>query len=224
MTGNSESTLMESTLPFICSPPLSLIPSHPLSSPLIPAHPLSMIEGIVVRRMDGNVQVFSEGREYTVTPKKLSFAGAVSRLLTSFFSLNSLVLSPSIHSFLFLHPTPPPLPHHQTESKGSLLSPMPGEVVKVNVKVGDVVEAGQVLLVLEAMKMLVPILHFFRFLSFLSFTHLHFVRSFLLSSSVSAFLESSRLLCLSFFSFPSFSSRTKSKLPLPVSCRPFITI
>jgi propionyl-CoA carboxylase alpha chain len=36
---------------------------------------------------------------------------------------------------------------------GSLLAPMPGSVVAVNVQVGDVVEEGQPLLVLEAMKM-----------------------------------------------------------------------
>lgn len=38
-------------------------------------------------------------------------------------------------------------------SKGGLLSPMPGKLLKLHVKVGDRVEAGQVLMVLEAMKM-----------------------------------------------------------------------
>ena len=37
--------------------------------------------------------------------------------------------------------------------KGGFIAPMPGKVVKVNVKAGDGVKAGQVLLVLEAMKM-----------------------------------------------------------------------
>ena len=37
--------------------------------------------------------------------------------------------------------------------KGGFIAPMPGKVVKVNVKAGDAVKAGQVLLVLEAMKM-----------------------------------------------------------------------
>jgi propionyl-CoA carboxylase alpha chain len=36
---------------------------------------------------------------------------------------------------------------------GSALAPMPGGVVRVHVAVGDRVEAGQVLVVLEAMKM-----------------------------------------------------------------------
>ena len=39
------------------------------------------------------------------------------------------------------------------EDMGSLEAPMPGTVLKVNVAVGDKVEAGQTLLVLEAMKM-----------------------------------------------------------------------
>ena len=37
--------------------------------------------------------------------------------------------------------------------KNELLSPMPGAIVKINVKEGDVVKKGQVLVVLEAMKM-----------------------------------------------------------------------
>jgi propionyl-CoA carboxylase alpha chain len=40
-----------------------------------------------------------------------------------------------------------------TETPGSLHAPMPGKVIRVEVATGDVVEAGQVLIVLEAMKM-----------------------------------------------------------------------
>jgi biotin carboxyl carrier protein len=36
---------------------------------------------------------------------------------------------------------------------GELLTQMPGKVVKINVSVGDVVKAGQTLIILEAMKM-----------------------------------------------------------------------
>lgn len=39
------------------------------------------------------------------------------------------------------------------EEEGSLVSPMPGKILKVHVKNGDKVEAGQALLVMEAMKM-----------------------------------------------------------------------
>lgn len=37
--------------------------------------------------------------------------------------------------------------------KNELISPMPGAIVKINVKEGDMVKKGQVLVVLEAMKM-----------------------------------------------------------------------
>lgn len=40
-----------------------------------------------------------------------------------------------------------------TEQVGGLLSPMPGKILKISVKVGDLVEKGQALLVMEAMKM-----------------------------------------------------------------------
>ena len=36
---------------------------------------------------------------------------------------------------------------------GGILAPMPGKVVKVNVDVGDVIKSGDVVLILEAMKM-----------------------------------------------------------------------
>jgi propionyl-CoA carboxylase alpha chain len=45
-----------------------------------------------------------------------------------------------------------PVPQ-EAAAPGSLVSPMPGVVRKVLVRVGDRVEAGAVLLVLEAMKM-----------------------------------------------------------------------
>lgn len=42
---------------------------------------------------------------------------------------------------------------HANEMKDMVLSPMPGKILKVNVKVGDEVKTGQTLLILEAMKM-----------------------------------------------------------------------
>jgi biotin carboxyl carrier protein len=36
---------------------------------------------------------------------------------------------------------------------GSLLTQMPGKIVKINIKVGDAVKSGQTLVILEAMKM-----------------------------------------------------------------------
>lgn len=40
-----------------------------------------------------------------------------------------------------------------TDDAGSIAAPMPGKILKVMVEQGDAVEAGQVLLLLEAMKM-----------------------------------------------------------------------
>lgn len=50
--------------------------------------------------------------------------------------------------------TPKPTPAPASASQGEVVSaPMPGTVLNVTVSVGDVVKAGQTLLILEAMKM-----------------------------------------------------------------------
>ena len=49
--------------------------------------------------------------------------------------------------------TPLPLPTIHTVEKGSLRAPMPGQVISVDVEVGQEVEQGTVLLIMEAMKM-----------------------------------------------------------------------
>ena len=47
-----------------------------------------------------------------------------------------------------------PFPEKEKETlKGAYTAPMPGEVVKVLVKPGDVVKAGDILLILSSMKM-----------------------------------------------------------------------
>lgn len=49
--------------------------------------------------------------------------------------------------------SPLPVPSQKTETKGSLRAPMPGQVIAVSVEVGQVVEKGDLLLIMEAMKM-----------------------------------------------------------------------
>ena len=49
--------------------------------------------------------------------------------------------------------TPLPIPGASAEEKGSLRAPMPGQVINVAVEVGQHVEQGAVLLIMEAMKM-----------------------------------------------------------------------
>ena len=39
------------------------------------------------------------------------------------------------------------------ETKGAVLAPIPGTVIKINKIIGDIVKTGEVILVLEAMKM-----------------------------------------------------------------------
>ena len=41
----------------------------------------------------------------------------------------------------------------QDQSSGSISSTIPGKVVSIDVEVGDIVESGQTILILEAMKM-----------------------------------------------------------------------
>ncbi|MCQ9617885.1 acetyl/propionyl/methylcrotonyl-CoA carboxylase subunit alpha [Paenalcaligenes niemegkensis] len=43
--------------------------------------------------------------------------------------------------------------HHRETETGSLTAPMPGKVLSIAIKAGDVVKSGQILLILEAMKM-----------------------------------------------------------------------
>ncbi len=49
--------------------------------------------------------------------------------------------------------TPLPLPQSAIASAGSLRAPMPGQVISLDVAVGQAVEQGEVLLIMEAMKM-----------------------------------------------------------------------
>lgn len=49
--------------------------------------------------------------------------------------------------------TPLPLPGLRGEAAGSLRAPMPGQIISINVEIGQTVEKGAILLTLEAMKM-----------------------------------------------------------------------
>ena len=50
-------------------------------------------------------------------------------------------------------PPPAPAPAPAAAGGNTVVSPMPGKVLDIKVKEGDPVESGQVLLILEAMKM-----------------------------------------------------------------------
>ncbi len=49
--------------------------------------------------------------------------------------------------------TPEPQPSARPSGEGTITSPLPGVILDMQVKEGDIVKAGQTLLVLEAMKM-----------------------------------------------------------------------
>jgi len=49
--------------------------------------------------------------------------------------------------------TPAPVPNPSSVSENSIPAPMAGTIIRINVKAGDPVKKGDVLLVLEAMKM-----------------------------------------------------------------------
>ena len=74
------------------------------------------------------------------------------------FVLDGLELRLSLHGTVYELSKPPPPDVDRADPAGtvavgaSLRAPMPGTVVKVSVSEGDVVEEGQLLLVLEAMK------------------------------------------------------------------------
>lgn len=50
-------------------------------------------------------------------------------------------------------PSPAPMPHPSAETSGAVPAPLPGLILRIGVKEGDAVQAGQPLLVMEAMKM-----------------------------------------------------------------------
>lgn len=56
-------------------------------------------------------------------------------------------------TFCLIWQNPLPLPKTNNVSEGSLKAPMTGQVVKLSVEIGQTVEKGQVLLIMEAMKM-----------------------------------------------------------------------
>ncbi|HZE65475.1 MAG TPA: biotin carboxylase N-terminal domain-containing protein [Sporichthyaceae bacterium] len=113
------------------------------------AEPAMLIDGaplpLVVHAASGTEVELSTGgvrRRYLVQLTQLTDAGSLG---------TACVDSPLGHSTLtVLDPLPAP---GSSGPAGGLTAPMPGAVVRILVAVGDTVESGQPLLVLEAMKM-----------------------------------------------------------------------
>ena len=84
------------------------------------------------------------GNTYEVEVEELGTDSSTTRP-----QVNNQTIKPKLQTAPKQHPNQQP----QTASSGSILAPMPGTINDVRVKVGDNVKKGQVLLILEAMKM-----------------------------------------------------------------------
>jgi len=90
------------------------------------------------------------GVEFKINDEHVNAVISTDNLGNSFVSIDGLlfnmkrtdILSPGDGVF-----------ESQEEGEGSLFAPMPGKVIKVNVKAGDKVTRGNILLIVEAMKM-----------------------------------------------------------------------
>jgi biotin carboxyl carrier protein len=102
------------------------------------------LEADIVEVAPHTISILLEGRSYTIQITQLS--NAVLKLQTAFHEFTAEVADPRAwrgraQSAL------------QLEGRQQVTAPMPGKVVRVLVNIGDKVEAGQGLLVVEAMKM-----------------------------------------------------------------------
>jgi propionyl-CoA carboxylase alpha chain len=100
--------------------------------------------------VDGSLAEF-DGATATPNEVSLTTAGVTRRYLVDQVGATTYVDGPDGSSVLVEHERFPVGSDRITE--GSALAPMPGGVVRVAVAEGDTVEAGQLLVVLEAMKM-----------------------------------------------------------------------
>ncbi|MFL6096750.1 MAG: biotin/lipoyl-containing protein, partial [Blastococcus sp.] len=107
--------------------------------------------GLLVEGRDDVVLVSATADEVV-----LEVAGVEHRLRVSFFGTESVDVEGDGWA-VALRPLPRFPDAAATVAAGSLVAPMPGTVTAVHVAVGDAVEAGRPLLVLEAMKMQHPV-------------------------------------------------------------------
>ncbi len=103
------------------------------------------VEVAPVEVSPGTYSILLDGRSYELTVHAVPESGAL-RVQSGTQEFSAEVLDPRAwrgrrHGVL------------EAEGRQQILSPMPGKVVRVLVKPGETVEAGQGLLVIEAMKM-----------------------------------------------------------------------
>jgi biotin carboxyl carrier protein len=90
------------------------------------------------------------GNQYEVEVEEVKAAGEVSQPASS---VSAPTPAPAPVKAAPAAPAAPKLDTAVPQGASTITAPMPGTVLKVNVNVGDTVKKGQVLLILEAMKM-----------------------------------------------------------------------
>jgi biotin carboxyl carrier protein len=109
----------------------------------------------LIKTSDGHMTITIDGQSFAFTP--IGTIDRRHRFSTEYGNATAYSHSGhvSVKSFDLTIQDPKTMKRTKgaVKAAGGLLSPMPGKVLKVMVSVGDVVEAGQSLLVMEAMKM-----------------------------------------------------------------------
>jgi biotin carboxyl carrier protein len=90
--------------------------------------------------------------EITMKKYKVNVNGTAYEIEIELMSEAEALSTPAPQAAPQAAPAAAPAPAASGEGE-AVNSPMPGTIVSVNVKVGDAVKAGQVLMILEAMKM-----------------------------------------------------------------------
>jgi len=118
-------------------------------------------EGTIEDESDTNLLVAVEGVLYNIEIPKEQDQGEFRASVNSRERIVTTGISPGKRNAEMVRkPVVEPQPETKEERKaptagisGGITAPMPGKVVKVNVNVGDAIRTGDVVLILEAMKM-----------------------------------------------------------------------
>ena len=94
-----------------------------------------------------------EGKTYEMDVERIGEGGAVKPVAKAAAPAASAPAQPASASATPAAPAAPAQQANQEVSSGSVVAPMPGTVIKIVKNVGDEVKAGELVLILEAMKM-----------------------------------------------------------------------
>lgn len=102
-----------------------------------------------------DVEVKEEGSHYTVTVDGVAYRTRIEEVHKKRTTETAASPVPPVPAVPTVSPVSLPviMPTAEEAAPGSVTAPMPGTILKVHVSVGDTVAVGDVLLMLEAMKM-----------------------------------------------------------------------